>query len=184
MKYTYENLTLNISDIDPDYMGQCRFVVPFAHKQFLKDCCGMDKSLSWDNDEYTPIFIHNYGEVYVDQDEMHYWSDSPDILIAYMSWLLQSDKDESIDVEYSHFYWGIHDVQHAIYDESGCTVYVDGPTEEARLKDGFAEMNKLGYYPTYEMTKEIEEAFSARFGYNISLEEYLEEYQEDYAYDE
>lgn len=178
MNYTYENLTLNISELDPELLGDCRFVVPFSHKQFLKDCCGVRKNEDRE-DKYDPYFTHEYGEFYIDLDEMHYWSCSPDLLIAYMSWALQEDEDISIDVEYSHFYWALHDMQHAIYDESGCTVYVTGSIEEQRLKDGFEEMNKLGYYPDYEMIEEIQEAFNDRFGYRIDLEEYLEPFEED-----
>lgn len=121
------------------------------------------------------IFWHEYGSVYLNYDNSSYYSDSPDILIAYMSWLLDSNEKVEIDVEYSHFYWGIHDVQHAINDESGCTIYVDGHIEKERLIDAFKIMNELGHYPTYEMIEEITEAFKQRFNMDIDLYEFLEE---------
>ena len=163
-----------MSELDQEFIGQCRFTIPFTHKEFLKECCGMEKNSNRHN-RWEPIFSHSYGEVYIEDDNSCYYSDSPDILIAYMSWILSDNEKVEIDVQYSHFYWGIHDVQHAINDESGCTIYVDGHIEKERLIDGFKIMNELGHYPTYEMVEEIAEAFKQRFNMDIDLYEFLEE---------
>ena len=175
MEYTYENLTLNMSRLDEDdFMGLCRFEIPWRHKEFLTDGCGVEKNPSWTAGSYEHLFEHQYGEIYLEEAIQAYVSTSADLLIAYMSWILSEGKPETINVEYEHFYWGIHDVQHALNDESGCTIYVDGHVEKERLIDGFKIMNELGHYPTYKMIEDIQEGFEGRFKMSINLEEFLE----------
>ena len=160
---------------EDDMLGDCNFNIPFNHKSFLTDSCSVRKNPQWNIlDKYEPLFFHNFGEVYLNDEESAYRSSSPDLLIAYMSYLLREGKDETIEVDYSHFYWGIHDMQHALHDEAGCTLYVDGSIEEQRLKDGFEIMVNLGHYPTFDMINNITEEFMARFKFSINLEQYLE----------
>lgn len=171
MKYVFDNLTLNISILDPDYTGDCRFYIPFKHKEFLKNSCGVEKNIRFKNNCYDHIFEHNYGEVYIENGR--YVSNSADLLIAYMSWILEQDKNIEVEVEYENVFWAIHDVQHAINDESGCTIYVNAEIEYERLKDAFELFIKDGHELTYKMVEEVAEAYNDRFNKKISFEEYL-----------
>ena len=184
MKYTVKNVTLDIETCDDeDFTGSCCFYIPFKHKAFIKDCCGMEKSPLYNGkDDFEPIFTHNYGEFFLDIDNKCYHCTSADLLIAYLSWLLSEDGNFIVKVEYSNPFWAIHDMEHAQNDESGCTIYVDKHIEYDRLKDALYLFVKEGYTVTYELIQEIEEAYNGRFGTSVSFEEYLyeEEYEEEY----
>ena len=167
---------MNIDQTEGDYAGDCICYIPFAHKEFFRDCCGMEKNDRFKNDNYEAIFVHIYGEIYVDQDHGHYYTTSPDLLIAYMSWLMGLDGEQTITVEYSKPFWAIHDAQHAINDESGCSIYVDAQIELERLHEAFKLMIEHGFNPDYELIEEVNEAYNGRFGKNVDFaEDYLEE---------
>lgn len=180
MKYTVRNVTLDIDKTDGELTGDCILYIPFKHKKFFKEACGMEKNDSRES-KYDFIFAHEYGEIYVDQDLMRYWSTSPDILIAYLSWLLTEPGNHTVKVEYANPFWAIHDMEHALNDESGCTIYVDEYVEYERLKDALDLFKKQGCTITYELIEEITEAYNARFGTKKSFEEYIEyELEEEY----
>jgi hypothetical protein len=86
----------------------------------------------------------------------------------------------NVKVEYSNPFWAIHDVQHSINDEAGCSIYVDKYVEEQRLRDAFKLLIKEGYKPTYDLIQEVEKAYSDRFGEKISFEEYFDFELEDF----
>lgn len=178
MKYTVKNVTLNIDTTDGEFTGSCLFYVPFKHKSFIKDACGVEKNERYSIDSYEPIFEHVFGGFYINKEMKCFTCDSPDLLIAYLSWLLSEDGNFTVEVEYANPFWAIHDMEHAQNDESGCSVYVNEDIEYDRLKDAFDLFIKEGYEITYELTQEVEEAYNGRFGTNVSFEEYL--YQEDY----
>lgn len=173
MIYQMKNLILNVeTDNHADMMGDCELIIPFKHKDFLKDACGMKKNHRWTPDSYEPIFEHEYGSIRLDDE--NYVTNSVDIGIAYMSWLLDGGDDVEVDVTYSDPFWAIHDVQHALNDESGCTVYVDGFIERERLTDAFEIMADLGHHPTHQLVEEIETGFRNRFKMPIDLTHFLE----------
>lgn len=176
MKYTVDNVTLNISDISNDFSGICSFYIPFKHKEFLKDNCSLSKNKRYKKDNREHIFESDREEVYLDNNR--YVVDSADLLISYISWCFKLDYNVEINVNYAEPFWAIHDMEHAKNDENFCTVYVDQHIELQRLKDAFEIFLKEGYELTYELVQEVEEAYNSRFGTNVSFEEYL--YQEDY----
>jgi hypothetical protein len=176
MQYTVKNVTMNIDCVDGDFTGDCMVFIPFKHKSFFKEYCGMEKYIK--RNEYDPVFEHMYGEIHVNKDLKHYWSTSPDILIAYLSWLLEKKYKQEVNVQYSNPFWAIHDMEHAQNDESGCTIYVDEHIELQRLKDAFEIFLKEGCELDYELVKEVEEAYNQRFKSNVSFEEYI--YNQDF----
>src|SRR5690606_3640938 len=111
-----------------------------------------------------------------------YCVNSADILIAYLSFLLKEDGEQSVNVEYANPFWAIHDMEHAQYDSMGCTIYVDEHIELSRLREAFELMLKEDYELTYELVKEVEEAYNNRFNKNESFEEYL--YEQEYKNEE
>jgi len=183
MQYTVKNVTLNIDITDGDFTGSCQFYIPFKHKEFLKDNCGSSKNTQFKSHDLEHIFEHQYGEIYLNKEMGCYTTSSADLLIAYLSWLLDSGEKVEVDVEYANPFWAIHDMEHAQNDESGCTVYVDEHIELQRLKDAFEIFLKEGYELDYEFVQEVEEAYNGRFGTSVSFEEYLylneEELEED-----
>lgn len=181
MEYKVKNVTLDIDVTNSgEFTGNCLLYIPFKHKEFLKDWCGANKYE--DRDSHDPVFIHTYGYIYVNKAKMCYTTDSPDLLIAYLSWLFTEDGEHIVEVEYENPFWAIHDTFHALNDESGCTIYVDADIEYERLKEALDVFVKQGYEITSELIEEIQEAYNGRFGKNtVSFEEYL--YVED-SYEE
>jgi hypothetical protein len=184
MQYTVKNVTLNIDRTDGDFTGDCMVYIPFSHKEFFKDYCGMEKAKR--SNQYDPhVFESDLGEVFVNNDLMHYYTSNADILIAYLSWLFQQDGSQQVKVDYANAFWAIHDVEHAQNDEQNCTIYVNEHIELQRLKDAFEIFLKEGYELDYELVQEVEEAYNNRFGTKVSFEEYLyrfeEELEEDYV---
>jgi len=175
MLYKVQNLTMNIDTTDGDVAGDCICYIPFEHKCFLKDMCGMEKNEDFKAGSYGPIFMHEYGEVNINESLKHYWTTSADILIAYLSWLMRQDGEQTVNVEYERPFWAIHDAQHALNDESGCTIYVDAHIELERLHEAFKLMIENGYAPDHELIEEVTEAYNGRFGENVSFEEYYPE---------
>jgi hypothetical protein len=176
MQYTVKNVTLDIDCVDGDFTGDCMVYIPFNHKEFFKDYCGMNKYNK--RNEYDPLFEGNLGEVFVDKDSKQYYTSNADILIAYLSWLFSQEGEQEAKVNYANPFWAIHDVEHAQNDESGCTIYVDEYIELQRLKDAFEIFLKEGYELDYELIKEVEEAYNNRFNKRVSFEEYL--YDQDF----
>lgn len=189
MQYKVRNVTMNIDVTPGDYSGDCRCYIPFTHKKFIKDACGMEKNDRWSGNRWKPLFYGSFGEIFVDPDYLRYWTTSPDLLIAYMSWLMTEGGEQSIDVEYERPFWAIHDAQHAINDEAGCSVYVDEYIELERLHEAFKLMIENDYMPDHELCEEVAEAYNARFGKSVCfLDDYYYPYleledEEEYAYD-
>jgi hypothetical protein len=180
MEYRVQNVTMLIgSIINADMAGDCICYIPFSHKRFFAESCSMLKNKEFTADGHEPIFFHNYGEIHLDKDQGHYYTSSADLLIAYLGWLLTEDGPQTIKVEYSEPFWAIHDAQHAIHDESGCTIYVDSDTELMRLHEAFKLMIANGHLPTYELIEEVNQAYNERFGKNVDFaEDYLYPYLE------
>jgi hypothetical protein len=169
MRYTVQNVTMNIDRTDGEFTGDCLFYVPFHHVKFMIENCGMKV-----NSRYGVCFEHDYGTLTMDLGNRHYQGDSPDILIMYLAWLLEQEGPQTIDVEYSNAFWAIHDFEHALNDESGCTVYVDADIELQRLEDTFVLMKKEGHILTWELLEEVTEAYNGRFGRNVSFEHHFD----------
>jgi hypothetical protein len=186
MLYKIQNLTINIDRTDGEFAGDCIGYIPFSHKRFFSEACGMEKNLDFKNDNQEPIFTHEYGEIHINKGLGHYYTTSPDIIISYMGWLFTESGEQTIEVEYSDPFWAIHDAQHAINDESGCTIYVNAEIELERLHEAFKLMIANGYSPSYELIQEVNEAYNGRFGKSVDFaEDYLEdEYDEDDDEDE
>lgn len=183
MQYKVKNVTLNIDCIDGDFTGDCMVYIPFSHKEFFKDYCGMEKYSR--KDEYDPIFDSSLGEVYVNKDLKHYYTNNADILIAYLSYLFKQDGQQEVEVNYSNPFWAIHDVEHALNDENFCVIHVTEKIEKERLQDTFVIMNKEGFDISYELCQEVSEAFNGRFNTNYCFWEYCMEngwFDEELAY--
>lgn len=181
MEYKVQNVTMLIDVTSGDQAGDCICYIPFAHKRFFAESCGMEKNEQFTANSYEHIFNHQYGEIYLDRDQKHYYTTSPDILIAYLGWLLTEDGPQSIKVEYAEPFWAIHDAQHAIHDESGCSIYVDEYIELERLHEAFKLMIANGHQPTYELIQEVNKAYNGRFGKHVDFaEDYLlDEYEDE-----
>ena len=178
MEYAVRNLTMRIDTTDGDHAGDCMGYIPFAHKSFLKDCCGVERNENWKAGGWEPLYEHQYGEIGINAELGHYFTSSPDLLIAYMSWLMEQDGPQVIDIEYAKPFWAIHDAQHAINDESGCSIYVDANIELERLHEAFKLMIDNGPRPDAELIQEVNEAYTGRFGIAVDFaDEYLTPYQ-------
>jgi hypothetical protein len=175
MEYTVQNVTMKIDVTNHnEFIGSCYFTVPFKHTQFMKQHCGMKFNI-----EFLE-FRHDYGILCMNKSLRIYESYSPDLLISYLAWLLEQDGEQSIEVQYENPFWAIHDFEHALNDEAGCSIYVDKDIEKIRLEDAFVKMKEWGYQPTYEMIEEVQNAYKDRFGEFVSFEDYLEyEYEEE-----
>lgn len=170
MQYTVKNVTMNIDRTDGEFTGDCLFYIPLNHVKFMIENCGM----SIENRYGQIYFEHDYGQLTMDLTYRHYSGNSPDLLIMYLSWLLEQDGPQSIEVCYSNPYWAIHDFEHALNDESGCTVYVDEHIELQRIEDTFVLFKKEGYELSYELLEEVTEAYNGRFGTDVSFEHHFE----------
>ena len=138
----------------------------------------MEKNERFKSDNFEPLFHHTYGEIFVDVDHGHYWTTSPDLLIAYMGWLMTEEGEQVIEVEYEKPFWAIHDAQHAINDEAGCSIYVDAQIELERLHEAFKLMIENGHRPDAELIEEVNEAYTGRFGIAVDFaEDYLTPFQ-------
>lgn len=188
MEYKVQNLTMEIDVTEGEFAGDCICYIPFAHKRFLNDTCGMEKNERFTNNSrnsYEPIFTGNMGEVFVDKDQKHYYTTNPDMLIAYLGWLMTEEGPQTVKVEYGNPFWAIHDAQHAINDESGCTIYVDQYIELERLHEAFKLMIANGHQPDYELIQEVNEAYNGRFGKHVDFaDDYLDFEDEDDDYEE
>lgn len=183
MQYTVDNVTMNIDRTNGDHTGSCIVYIPYNHVKFMIENCAFTVNPRFKPHGYEPIFETDYGCVFMDMSNQHYHSDSPDILIMYLAWLLEQDGPQTVDVEYSNAFWAIHDFEHAKYDESGCTIYVNAEIEYDRLVDAFKLMQENDYEISYEIIQEVTEAYNNRFGKNVSFEEffdYEDEYEEEY----
>lgn len=181
MQYKINQLTVNINIEEGDWTGYCSMEIPFKHKEFFKDVCGFEKNPDFTNNNYEHVFSHEYGEVRLNSDKTAYFIDSADIMIMYFSWILTEGPQE-ITVNYPNPFWLIHDIQHALYDESGCTIYVSKEIESERLIDALDLMKSSGYTIEYELFEEVKKAFKDRFGDELKVceEDYLEfQYEED-----
>jgi hypothetical protein len=174
MQYTVQNVTMNIDRTDGEFTGSCVFYIPLNHVKFLIHGCGMEVNRRWSPGRWEPMFEGNMGSVTLDLDNRCYTSYDADLLIAYLSWLLSENGPQSINVEYANAFWAIHDFEHALNDESGCTVYVDEHIELQRLEDAFVLMKKEGYTITVDLLQEVEEAYNGRFGTHVSFEHHFE----------
>jgi hypothetical protein len=174
MQYTVQNVTMNIDRTDGEFTGSCVFYIPLNHVKFLIHGCGMEVNRRWSPNGCEPMFEGNMGSVTLDLDNRCYTSYDADLLIAYLSWLLSENGPQSINVEYANAFWAIHDFEHALNDESGCTVYVDEHIELQRLEDTFVLMKKEGYELTWELLEEVTEAYNGRFGRNVSFEHHFD----------
>lgn len=161
MRYKVQNVTMNIDVADGEFAGDCMFYVPLNHVKFMIENCGMILA-SQHPDGVT--FVHSLGDLTMDLAARNYSSSSTDLLIMYLSWLLQQDGEQEIEVVYSNPFWAIHDFEHALNDESGCTIYVDEHIEYQRIEDTFDLMKKHGYEITWEILEEVTEAYNQRFG--------------------
>jgi len=186
MRYKVQNVTMHIDVAGGEFAGDCMFYVPLNHVKFMINNCGM--SIDTKN---GVIFEHDYGYLTMDLEYRHYYSSSADLLIMYLSWLLQQDGEQEIEVVYSNPFWAIHDFEHALNDESGCTIYVDEHIEYERIEDTFDLMKRNGYEITWEILEEVTEAYNERFGltgsnaksfeHHFEFEEEEEEEEELYA---
>ena len=175
MQYKINKLTININIEDGEWTGYCSMEIPFSHKEFFKDVCGFTRNTSFTKDNYEHIFQHQYGEVLLNYDKSAYYVDNPDIMIMYFEWIL-TEGEQEITVNYPNPFWLIHDIQHALYDSQGCTIYVSAEIEEQRLIEALDIMKSQGYTIEYDLFEEVKEAFQNRFGrpLNIYEEDYLE----------
>lgn len=180
MQYKVQNVTMNIDRTDGEFTGSCIFYIPFNHVKFMIECCGMIINHRFTPNGHEPLFQHDYGALFMDLDHRHYQGDSPDLLIAYLAWLLEQDSPQSIDVEYANPYWAIHDFEHALNDESGCTIYVDEHVELQRIEDTFVLFKNEGYNLSYELLEEVTEAYNGRFGTSVSFEHHFEYDDEEF----
>jgi hypothetical protein len=169
MQYKVQNVTMNIDRTDGDFTGDCLFYIPFNHVKFMIENCGMSVET-----RYGVCFVHDYGQLTMDLGYRHYRGDSPDLLIMYLAWLLGQEGQQYVNVEYSNYFWAIHDFEHALNDESGCTVYVDADIEQQRLEDTFVLLKKEGHELTWELLEEVTEAYNGRFGRSVSFEHHFE----------
>jgi hypothetical protein len=183
MKYTVKNVTMEIDCTDGEFTGDCLVYIPYNHVKFMLDNCGMRVNSRFTPHGYEPIFECEYGLIYMDMSNRHYYSNDADILIMYLSWLLDQDGPQTVEVNYANPFWAIHDFEHAQYDESGCTVYVDKDIEYERLVDAFKLMKEEGFEITYEIVEEVTEAYNGRFGTHVSFEEYFD-FEDEYYEEE
>jgi hypothetical protein len=181
MRYKVQNVTMNIDIAGGEFAGDCMFYVPLNHVKFMIENCGMSI-----NTKYGVSFEHDYGELTMNLDHRHYSSTSTDLLIMYLSWLLQQDGEQEIEVVYSNPFWAIHDFEHALNDESGCTIYVDEHIEYQRIEDTFVLMKEHGHEITWEILEEVTEAYNQRFGLTgsrtKSFDHHFEFEEEEEAY--
>jgi hypothetical protein len=152
---------MNIDVAGGEFAGDCMFYVPLNHVKFMIENCGMILA-SQHPDGVT--FVHGLGDLTMDLAARSYNSSSADLLIMYLSWLLQKDGEQEIEVVYSNPFWAIHDFEHALNDESGCTIYVDEHIEYQRIEDTFRLMKEHGHEITWEILEEVTEAYNQRFG--------------------
>lgn len=151
---------MDIDLTDGDFTGSCICYIPGNHVEFFDSWCGFKKP---ENNEDFTAYETDYGYV-SGTEEDGFQTESPDILIMYLSWLFKQDIEQIIRVEYQNPFWAIHDAEHAKYDEQSCSVYVNQDIEQERLQDTFKLMHEHNIDISYELCQEVSEAFNGRFG--------------------
>lgn len=158
--YQISNVKVHVHcDYDlEEFAGECRGEIDPAHmeefREWMADC---DHSLAQD----------------ISEEVTH-----PDLIIFYMTYLMELDGVQECHVYYNNYFWGIHDAQHAMYDTSGCSIYVDGHMETHHLRAAFIEMRKMDLEISYELVVEVEKALFDRWGLRVSFEEYCTDFEE------
>lgn len=158
--YQISNVKVHVHrDYDlEEYAGECRGEIDPAHleefREWMAEC-------SQDSAEEISEEIHN-----------------ADLIIFYMTYLMELDGVQECHVYYNNYFWGIHDAQHAMYDTSGCSIYVDGHMETHHLRAAFIEMQKMDLEISYELTQEVTKALFGRWGLMVSFEEYCSDFEE------
>lgn len=157
--YKISNLSVHVHrDYNlEDYAGECYGEINPEHmeefREWMKEC-------SEDSAEEISEEIHN-----------------ADLIIFYMTYLMELDGPQECHVYYNNYFWGIHDAQHAMYDTSGCSLYVDGYVEEHHLRAAFIEMQKMDLEISYELVAEVEKALYDRWKLRASFEEYCSDFE-------
>ena len=158
--YQISNVKVHVHrDYDlEDYTGECRGEIDSAHleefREWMAEC-------SQDSAEEISEEIHN-----------------ADLIIFYMTYLMELGGPQECHVYYNNYFWGIHDAQHAMHDTSGCSIYVDGCMETHHLRAAFVEMKKKDLEISYELTQEVEKALYDRWKLRVSFEEYCTDFEE------
>lgn len=192
MIYSHENLTLNVSTTNPDwieFMGETTLTLTSDFvAELIENCCA-----------FVEFFLHYemeelFGELDQDEDLMidHFKKlnenvevrNADAIIAVYEYALMEENRQFNFDVETENVSWVIHDTLHAIHDASGCTIYVESSIEKERILKSL-EITKEQFpneVPDYEFLEKLEEEFYSRFKERICLEDfkYFEDYEEDY----
>ncbi len=188
MTYTHENLTLNVTTLNPDYIDYMGETVLTLDSDFVaelvENCCA-----------FVEFFLqYQYEELWdeLDRDEdaiIKHFKDlnesveitNSDAIIAVYEYCLYEDRNFSLDVSTENISWAIHDTLHAIHDTSGCTIYVESSIEKERILKSLEITKDLfpNQMPNWDFLDNLENEYHSRFNERIDLEEF-KQYEDEY----
>jgi len=191
MIYTHENITANVSTLNPQWVDMTGETTLTATSDFVaelvENCCSfvefflhfqmeeLYSELDEDTDEIAKHFRELDGDVEV--------SNADAIIAVYEYCLDNPDRQFNFDVTTENVSWVIHDILHAIHDASGCTIYVASSIERERILKSL-EITREQFpnaMPDYNFLEKLEDEFHTRFSEYLDLEEFkYPEYEDEY----
>ena len=164
MYIEFENLAIKFGVMDySDFTGDGVLNVPEKYvNNFIEEYGDCD---------YAEMCVEQYQKV---QDgEGDFEIRNTDFQIVFINWAL--DQDETINFEYynSNVFWLFHDIQHALHDCGGGTIYVDGYIEAERHYQTIKIMKERGllYLIDESFLRGIDEDFSERYKWDKNFKQ-------------
>jgi hypothetical protein len=115
--------------------------------------------------EYFGQWPHPFCDVaagYEWEDGYDYETYNTDMFIFYVNFLINTQKNATIEVEGEHIFWFIHDVFHAMHDVCGADFSCGAERELQRFRQGFQFLKKKGLSMSREYISTIVQAFNER----------------------
>ncbi len=184
-QYTHDKITVNIEQWNTDWAdhkGDTAMSLPVdKFVDLYENSCSFYEFVQYDlegtdlvdldRDERTveviKAFLENKGlEVFR--------VSNPDAIISVYEYYLEEDNEVVLDIETEHASWVVHDMQHAVHDAAGCTIYVKAAIERERIlfSMDYTKKHWPDNMPGVEWLEEMEDDFQQRFKQPLDLEEY------------
>ena len=188
--YTHENITLNVSTINPqwvDHTGDTTLILDSSFvAELIENCCTFNKFfVQYQIEELYLEFEEDEDQLIKHFKELNEKVNvtNADAIIAVYEYCLDQDKKFEFDVETENISWVIHDILHAIHDAAGCTIYVASEIERDRIVTSL-EITKEQFpeeLPDFMFLENLETEFYNRFKTQLCLEDFkYNEFEEDY----
>ncbi len=186
MTYSYENITLNVSNLnDINFTGDTELTLQSNFvAELIENACTFSRfflefqmeDLYYELEQDEDLIINHFKNL---NEEIIVTN--ADAIIAVYEYCLNEDKEFIFDVETENVSWVIHDILHAVHDAAGCTIYVESEIEKERIIKSL-EITKEQFpneLPDFMFLEDLERQFYERFKTHLNLDDF-KEFEEDY----